>query len=141
MKAVIDTNLLIRYQTKNDKEKVEAVEWLLDRAGKGEIELFIPPIVIAEMVWVLESYYSLPIREVADRVEAVLNTPEFHVKDKDILVNALTAYRDHGVDFIDGYIYAFAKSQGIDTVYTFDRKHFKRLPIRVIEAKVNGKEP
>lgn len=141
MKAVIDTNLLIRYQTKNDKKKVEAVEWFLDKARKGEIELFVPPIVIAEMVWVLESYYNLPISEVAERVEAVLNTPEFHIKDKDILINALAAYRDHGVDFIDGYIYAFAKSQSIDTVYTFDRKHFKRLPIRVIEAGINIKEP
>ena len=57
--AVIDTNVLIRYLTNDEPQKAKAVESLLNKASDGELRILIPSIVIAELVWVLESYYRM----------------------------------------------------------------------------------
>ena len=55
--AVLDTNLLVRYLTEDEPAKADAVENLLDKASRGEVRLVIPSVVMAELVWVLESFY------------------------------------------------------------------------------------
>ncbi len=57
--ASVDTNVFIRYLTDDDREKADRVEALLSRAAKGEIRLVTTELVIAEVVWVLESSYGL----------------------------------------------------------------------------------
>ena len=57
-KVVIDTNLLVRYLINDDQKKADAVDNLLDRAIKGELKIVVPSVVIAELVWVLESFYQ-----------------------------------------------------------------------------------
>ncbi|MDH5769093.1 MAG: PIN domain-containing protein, partial [Nitrospirota bacterium] len=70
-RVVIDTNLLVRYLTGDDPRKAKAVDNLLSKAEKGELKIFIPSIVIAELVWVLESFYQMHSSEIAELVEAV----------------------------------------------------------------------
>jgi predicted nucleic acid-binding protein len=60
MKACfLDTNLFIRYLTNDDPVKTDRVDNLLNQAAVGKIKLVIVEIVLIEVVWVLESYYSL----------------------------------------------------------------------------------
>ena len=73
--VVIDTNLLVRYLTDDEPQKAEAVDVLLNGAGKGEIKILIPSVVIAELVWVLESFYKMTADDITELVEAILNTP------------------------------------------------------------------
>ncbi len=124
-RVVIDTNLLVRYLTEDDHSKAKAVDTLLSRAGKGEIKIIIPSIVIAELVWVLESFYKMEAQEIAELVEAVLNTPGLDVTDKSIINSALKAYKTRKIDMIDAWIMEFAKATGVRTIYTFVKKHFK----------------
>ena len=126
-RVVIDTNLLVRYLTQDDPEKAEAVESLLDKAGSGEITILVPSIVIAELVWVLESFYKLDAAAVSELVESILNTPGIEVNDKEILFTICGTYREKKIDFIDALIMEFAKANSIDTIYSFDKKHFKGL--------------
>jgi predicted nucleic-acid-binding protein len=124
-RAVLDTNLLVRYLTDDDKGKADDVERLLKRAGAGEIKLCVPSIVIAELVWVLESFYEMDRESVAGLVESVLNTPGVETQDKSMISTAVRNYRVKSLDFIDAWIAEFARRSGIETVYTFDKKHFK----------------
>lgn len=126
-RVVIDTNLLVRYLTQDDSEKADAVESLLDKAGSGEVTILIPSIVIAELVWVLESFYKLEAVEVSELVESILNTPGLEVNEKEILLTICKTYREKKIDFIDAWIMEFAKKNSIDTIYSFDKKHFKGL--------------
>jgi len=91
-RAVIDTNLLVRFLTEDDPEKAKAVETLLGKAGKGEIKILIPSGVIAELVWVLKSFYEMEAAEISELVGAVLSTPGLDTQDKSILREALNAY-------------------------------------------------
>ena len=124
-RVVIDTNLLVRFLTEDDLAKAKAVDRLLARAGKGEIKILIPSIVIAELVWVLESFYKMEITGIAELVEAVLNTPGVEVTDKSIINSALKMYKTRKIDMIDAWIIEFAKNAGAGAIYTFDKRHFK----------------
>ncbi len=130
-RAVIDTNLLVRFLTEDDPEKARAVETLLGRAGRGEIRILIPSVVIAELVWVLKSYYEMETDEISELVGAVMNTPGLDTQDKSILREALKTFERKGIDFVDAWILEFARDRNIRTIYTFDRKHFKDSDIKM----------
>lgn len=130
-RAVIDTNLLIRFLTEDDPEKAKAVESLLSKAGKGEIRILIPSVVIAELVWVLKSFYDMQTGEISELVGAVLNTPGLDTQDKSILREALKTFERKGIDFVDAWILEFARDRNIKTIYTFDREHFKDIDIKM----------
>lgn len=126
-KVVIDTNLLVRYLTEDDPQKAKAVDALLSRAEKGELKILIPSIVVAELVWVLESFYRMRSHRISELVEAILSTPGIEVTEKLIIASALQLYRIKNIDFIDAWIMEFARHRGIKTIYTFDTKHFRNV--------------
>lgn len=126
-KVVVDTNLLVRYLRLDDPEKAKAVELLFDRASKGEIYILLPAIVIAELVWVLESFYKMKAAEIYELIEAILNTPGFEVQEREILLSTIKTYNERGIDLVDAWIIEFAKEKGISTIYSFDKKHFRNI--------------
>ena len=131
-----DTNLFLRYLANDIPVQADAVEELLRRASDGEIVLVINSLVIAEIVWTLESYYGLARGSIKDKVLAILNTPGIEAAEGDLLLQAIFWYEDKNVDFIDAFNAAWMLTQGLTTIYTFDRKHFSR--IEGIRAEVPG---
>lgn len=128
-----DTNLFLRYLTNDIPEQADAFEQILHQAAKGEILLVTNSLVIAEIVWTLESCYHLPPGAVQEKVLAILNTPGLDVLDGDLVLQAILWHVDKSVDFIDAYNASWMIEQGIKTVMTFDRKHFNRFE----EIRVN----
>ncbi len=126
-RVVIDTNLLVRYLTEDDLQKAKAVDNLLSRAEKGEVYILVPSIVIAELVWVLESFYKLNAHKITELIEALLNTPGMEVTEKSIIASALKHYLNKKIDFVDAWIIEFSKNKAAKRIYTFDKKHFKNI--------------
>lgn len=126
-RIVIDTNLLIRYLINDDSRKAQVVDTLLKKAGKDELHILMPSIVVAELVWVLESFYKMETAEIADLVDSILNTPGLTVPDDSIVRSALKQYRTKGVDLVDAWIAAFAQGKKANEIHTFDKKHFKGI--------------
>ena len=125
--AVLDTNLLVRYLTEDDPGKADSVEILLDKASRGEGRLIIPSVVMAELVWVLESFYKMEEPQVAELLEALLHTPGLEVQENRLIRQALEIYRQKQIDFIDAWVLAFARQRSIPRIYTYDKKHFKGI--------------
>ena len=126
-RAVIDTNLLVRYLTEDDPSKANEVRRLLVKAKEGAIRLVVPSVVIAELVWVLQSFYKLERGEIVPLLNAILHTHGVEVSDKSVVSDAIAIYGNDAIDFIDAWIVAFAKAAEVRTIYTFDRKHFKGI--------------
>lgn len=82
-RAFIDTNLFLRYLTNDIPEQADAVEVLLERAEAGEVQLVTNRLVMAEVVWTLESFYKKTKAEVQDAVLAILNTPGLDLEARD----------------------------------------------------------
>ncbi len=126
--SFVDTNLFIRYLTNDDKHKADRVEKLLDQAAAGKIQLVTADLIIAEIIWVLESAYGLSRNEIAPMIKAIVATPGLEVIGRHLLVEALDYYVSYNIDFIDGYIASRMKHRGIKNVYSFDKKHISRIP-------------
>jgi uncharacterized protein len=122
-----DTNLFLRYMTNDVPAQADAVEQLLQRASAGEIVLVINSLVIAEIVWTLESYYGLARDSVKDKILAILNTPGLEAAEGDLLLQAISWYADKNVDFINAFNAAWLAARGLTVAYTFDHRHFSRL--------------
>lgn len=126
---IVDTNLLVRYFIEDTKDQAESVEQLFKNAKQNEIE--IPDLVVAELVWVLLSFYKLAKVEIVERVESLLSLQ--HVKMNRIILGKTTAfYRRYNVSFIDAYLSAYSLVKARGEIYSFDEglgkiKEVKRL--------------
>lgn len=129
-----DTNLFLRYLTDDVPAQADLVEALLRRAAKGLVTLVTTSLVIAEIVWTLESYYQLSKKDIQAKVLAILNTTGLDVVDSDLVLQAIGTYVEKNVDFIDAYNVAWMLKNNVGTVYTFDQKHFSRFEGIVTEV-------
>jgi len=122
----VDTNVFLRFLLNDDPEKADACEMLFRRAIEGEESLFTTEMVMAEIVWVLESYYELSKSDIRDKLEKILNTQNLDCPNREIIINALAAYEEKNIDYIDAYNASILKMKGIDEVYSYDR-HYDRI--------------
>jgi predicted nucleic-acid-binding protein len=126
-RILADTNLFLRYLTNDVPEQADAVERLLVKAAAGRVVLVVNELVLAEIVWTLESFYRLSRRVIRESILAVLATPGLEIANREIVLQAIDWYAEQRVDFIDAYNAAWLVRQGMTTIYSFDRKHFARL--------------
>ena len=131
----VDTNLFIRYLTNDDPIKADRVEKLLNQAADGKVRLVTAEMVLAEMVWVLESFYGLKNVQIGPMVKAILATPGLEVLNGDLVEKAVEFYLSHNIDFIDGYVAAVMNKLKISEIYSYDKKHLTRI------KSINRKEP
>ncbi len=127
MKYFVDANIFLRYLTNDIPEQAEAVALLLQQAADGELKLVTNAMVMAELVWVMESAYKLPRQIIQEYIQIILNTPGLSVSDADMITQALSWYVEKNVDFIDAYNAAWMDEAGLSRIFTFDQKHFRRF--------------
>jgi predicted nucleic-acid-binding protein len=130
----VDTNLFLRYLTNDVPGQADAVEKIMHRAAKGQVNLVTTSMVIAEIIWTLESYYELEKTEIQNMVLGILNTEGLNVVDSDLILQAILPYTEKNVDFIDAFNAAWMNKNDISKAYTFDQKHFNRFEGIIAEA-------
>ncbi len=91
-RVFVDTNLFLRYLTNDVPVQADAVEQLLHRAAKGELVLVSNTLVIAEIIWTLESFYKLSKVNIREKIPAILNTPGLNVANSHRVLQAITTY-------------------------------------------------
>ena len=127
----VDSNIFMRWLLGDDKEQADAIAALVKKYEKSGEHLWASDTVIAEVVWVLESVYSISPKVVAQYIGSLLDVETFEFENRERLLQAVELYRAHEIDFIDCYIVASAKDKGLSAVVSFDRD-FKKMPIETI---------
>lgn len=127
LKAVVDTNIIIRLAVKDDDKQKEACIKLLERAKNRELILYVLPVAFLETVWILEKYYKLPKKKVRDFVEALLNTPEIICDMENVFKKAIAVYEEKNIKFADAVMGFWGLEKGITDVFTYDEKDFRRI--------------
>ena len=126
--ATVDTNVLVRYLTNDPPDMAQRAAEVLQEAQTRRIDLVVAPIVIAEVVFVLESVYGWTRDAIAGGLLALLDAAVFQVLDPTVVRQTLHWYRDHPrVHFVDAYVAALAVERGHSTVISFDRD-LRRVP-------------
>ncbi len=132
--CVLDANVLLRLLTNEPPDLAEQVSALLDEADRSRVDLVVTSLTLAEAVYVLESFYRWPRREVADRLLDLISSSALTIVERDLLAQALAWYRDvQAVHFADAYIAAVADARGHGQVISLDRALRKVPGITVIQ--------
>jgi len=121
MKA-IDTNVLIRFLVRDDDQQAEIVYKLFKKAESAQEALFVPLAVVLETVWVLESVYGIPRREILDAIDALILMPILQFEAQSAVMNFVSSARETKMDLSDLLIAHSAMSSGCECVLTFDKK-------------------
>ncbi len=127
VKSFIDTSVIRRLLVKDDDVKGKACERLIRESKRKGVTLYLLPIAVLEIVWVLEKVYKFERKKIREIVEAIFNTPELHFEMEDAFRAALKVYEEKNIKFADAIMGHWGLERGISVVYTYDEKDFKRI--------------
>jgi predicted nucleic acid-binding protein len=129
LSSFIDSNVLVRHLTGDPPDQGEhATEFL-----RGGESLIVVDLVVAEVVYVLESVYEVERERVAELVRAVVGFPAVVVPDEGLLLRALEIYEQYRIHFAESYLAACAEVSGVGVVASFDRDLDRVPTIRRLE--------
>jgi len=83
--------------------------------------LLLADLVLAECVYVLESFYEVPRPRVAELMRSAIALPAIQTVAPSILLRALEVYEVDRLDFADAYLVAQAEATGVNEIVSFDR--------------------
>jgi predicted nucleic-acid-binding protein len=126
-RAFVDANVLLRWLTDSPPEMAAQAGQLFEQADQGQVLLVLPDLVIAEVIWVLQSYYKIPKADIRREMQALIQHEGLVVQDRASLMLALQWYAEQNVDWVDAWLAVQMARQGVQDIYSFDQ-HFERLP-------------
>lgn len=126
-RAYIDANVILRFLTGEPQDMAAKASALFDAVEQSEVTLVIDEIVVAETVWVLQSFYGYPNREIAQVIQELLSHSGLETEDKPGLLAALSLFSDKNIDFADALVAVHMDKRSVQEIFSFDR-HFDRLP-------------
>lgn len=87
----------------------------------GEGPLLLADLVLAECVYLLESFYEVGRARVAELMRAAIALPSIETVGTSVLMRALEVYELDRLDFAEAYLVAQAEATGIGEIVSFDR--------------------
>lgn len=129
MTAFVDTNVLVRHLTSDPPELARRATRFLASAD----ELLLPDLILAEVAYVLESFYEAPRMQVATVLRSVVAFPAIRVEDPDLLLRSIEVYEVDRLDFADAYLVACAERTGVGSIVSFDRSIDRVFTVERIE--------
>jgi predicted nucleic acid-binding protein len=115
--AFVDTNILVRHLTGDPPAQAARATRYLAAAD----DLLLPDLILAEVAYVLESFYEVGRPEVAAALRAIVGFPAIRVVDETLLSRTIELYEVDRLDFADAYLVASAETTGVGIVASFDR--------------------
>lgn len=116
MRALLDTNVLVRHLTGDPRDQARRATALLE----SRHDLWLVDLVVAELVYVLRSFYGLPREDVASFVRAVLGLRSVSVVNANVLYQSLHLF-ETGLDYAEAYLVAVAEASSVPNIVSFDR--------------------
>jgi predicted nucleic acid-binding protein len=129
VRALLDTNILVRHLTGDPPRQARRATALL----RGRHELILTDLILAEMVYVLESFYERPRSEISEMTRALLALPSIAVVDHDLVLRAVELYEAKRLDFAEAYLAALAELSDVRHVASFDRQIDRVKSIKRVE--------
>ena len=117
MSAFVDTNILVRHLTGDPPDMAARATAFF----AGASELFLTDLIVAETVYVLESFYEAPREQVATTMRSLVSMRSVVTVDPALLLRSIEVYETDRLDFAEAYLVACAESTGVGRVASFDR--------------------
>ena len=129
-RRLVDTNLIVRYLVQDHEKHARAASKLFDACDRGDVEIVVLPVVLAECVFVLESFYGHLRGVIASTLERLISSPGVEISEMTVHLDALKRYQGTRAHFVDCLIAATAVAKNVP-VSTFDQDFRKFVDVRV----------
>ncbi len=117
MTAFVDTNILVRHLTGDPPAMAKRATAFL----ASQPELYLADLIVAETVYVLESFYEAPRDQVATAMRSLIAMRSMITVDPALLLRAVEVYQVDRLDYAEAYLVACAESAGVGTIASFDK--------------------
>lgn len=132
MTYLLDTNIFLRVLVREDEHDFETCKRLLERVKTLKFSAVTAGIVLAELGWVLNSYYRIRRSEAAEKVLSVTRLGGLRVVDTYDWAGAMEIYRRNNVKFVDAVLASMPDvAKKTWTIVSFDQD-FKKLPVKCV---------
>lgn len=125
---ILDTNIIIRLITADDKIKQAKAARLFERIKEKKITAFIHDVIFAEIVFVLVSkkLYGLSKHKIQALLLPIVNLTNIKFNNKKRVKRSLELFVKYNLDFEDALLAAYAESKK-NEIISFD-SDFKKIP-------------
>ena len=126
-RVVVDANVFLSFIVhRNDKQR-DAAKALLAKAEDGELLAILPQFVVFEILYVLQSAYSMRDEELSKLTRDLLALPGVQLTDESPWRRVFDVWPRPLPSLADASIVAVALANRYEAVATFDRKLGNRL--------------
>jgi len=126
----LDTNVIVRFLVRDDEEQAQAVYTRFKAAETSRKRLFVPLVVVLELIWVLDSAYGMSRHEILHSIASLYRMPVLQFEAGSVLEHFLALAegrvegdaKENTIELDDLLIALSAKASGCDAMITFDKK-------------------
>src|SRR2546427_12684723 len=99
-RKLVDTNLIVRYLVQDHEKHAKAAGKLFDACDRGDVVIAVLPTVLAECVFVLQSFYEHPRGDISSALGRLISSPGVEIGGATIHLDAVGLYRKKKVHFV-----------------------------------------
>lgn len=121
----IDTNVLIRFLTRDDEAQFRRARNLIKREADAGEPVLVSLAVLLEAEWVLRSRYKLGKSEILGAFSDLLGAFDIRFEDEASIEEALFVWKDSSAQFADCLIGARHRALGCSATVSFDTDALK----------------
>lgn len=117
----LDTNILLRYLTRDDEHKAQRSLDLLMRIEQGREKVITSSLVIFETVFTLQKFYGVSRQQIKESLLPIIALRGLQLPNKHIYQQAFDLYINKNISFADAYNAAYMLTEHISTIYSWDK--------------------
>jgi predicted nucleic acid-binding protein len=117
---IIDANIILRFLTNDIPRQADRCTELLQRIESGSKEVWLPDLILADIVWTLEKFYKQPKQRIQELLIPILELKGLRHNNKKISKLAFQLYVEKNIDWTDAFVAAQMITQKKCEIYSYD---------------------
>lgn len=127
--VLLDTNVILRHALGDDPSHQQQAQRLFQEAEEGKLRLLVSTLVLAQVVWTLESFYRASREYISGLLDSLLSTPGVAAIEPRVARRSIEIYAAHKkLEIVDAYLVALAEETKTPVLATFNKSDFRRFP-------------
>ena len=118
----IDANIILRFLLGDNEKLSPAAEAIMLDVEKGDLSVWCESVVLAEVVWVLSSFYKVERVKITEFLLPLIQMEYFLMAEKDRMIHALNLFSGPVPHFGDACLCAAALDISKGRILSFDKK-------------------
>lgn len=128
---VLDANVALRFLLADDPEQSPKSRLLFAAAEEGKLRLTLTAVTLAELAWVLTSFFGFPRADVGAKLRGLVLHNGIECEERDLALDALDRFGLTKVDFADCHAAAWGVRHQ-QPVASYDRDFQKFNDVKVL---------